>query len=310
MDRKMLKSIIRKISRRSNISNFILEKDYYVCLVLKDLSFKQDKIQAYFKGGTAVYKILDNFKRFSEDIDLTVKVNNDESNNSNKTRLKKSALGYNIPDLELIKEEIIDKKGSITAFYKYESLFGIGNLFKFGKIQIESTSFTVSEPVTVYEIEPLIYKYATDDEKKILKEYGISPFNIETITLERIFVDKIFAAEFYFEREMYRDFAKHIYDIVTMFNDDKIKDLLNKKAYFLKLIEYKRQEEKIRLGGIPDNKSILDFNYWKLNFSKEVNQAFNEMQNIYVLDDDNKMTIKYIENALSKLVEKLKIILN
>ena len=305
MDRKMLKSIIRKISRRSNISNFILEKDYYVCLVLKDLSFKQDKIQAYFKGGTAVYKILDNFKRFSEDIDLTVKVNNDESNNSNKTRLKKSALGYNIPDLELIKEEIIDKKGSITAFYKYESLFGIGNLFKFGKIQIESTSFTVSEPVTVYEIEPLIYKYATDDEKKILKEYGISPFNIETITLERIFVDKIFAAEFYFEREMYRDFAKHIYDIVTMF-----KDLLNKKAYFLKLIEYKRQEEKIRLGGIPDNKSILDFNYWKLNFSKEVNQAFNEMQNIYVLDDDNKMTIKYIENALSKLIEKLKIILN
>ena len=239
-----------------------------------------------------------------------VKVNNDESNNSNKTRLKKSALGYNIPDLELIKEEIIDKKGSITAFYKYESLFGIGNLFKFGKIEIESTSFTVSEPVTVYEIEPLIYKYATDDEKKILKEYGISPFNIETITLERIFVDKIFAAEFYFEREMYRDFAKHIYDIVTMFNDDKIKDLLNKKAYFLKLIEYKRQEEKIRLGGIPDNKSILDFNYWKLNFSKEVNQAFNEMQNIYVLDDDNKMTIKYIEKALSKLVEKLKIILN
>ena len=67
MDRKILKSIIRKISRRSNISNFILEKDYYVCLVLKDLSFKQDKIQAYFKGGTAVYKILDNFKRFSEE---------------------------------------------------------------------------------------------------------------------------------------------------------------------------------------------------------------------------------------------------
>lgn len=310
MNKEFLKRLILDINKRTKLSVDILEKDYYVCLVLKDLSFKQDKIQAYFKGGTAVYKILDNFKRFSEDIDLTVKVNNDESNNSNKTRLKKSALGYNIPDLELIKEEIIDKKGSITAFYKYESLFGIGNLFKFGKIQIESTSFTVSEPVTVYEIEPLIYKYATDDEKKILKEYGISPFNIETITLERIFVDKIFAAEFYFEREMYRDFAKHIYDIVTMIDDDKIKDLLNKKADFLKLIEYKRQEEKIRLGGIPDNKSILDFNYWKLNFSKEVNQAFNEMQNIYVLDDDNKMTIKYIENALSKLVEKLKIILN
>ena len=310
MDKKFLENLILNINKRTGLNVDLIEKDYYVCLVLKNLSLKQDKLQAYFKGGTAVYKILDNFNRFSEDIDLTVKVNDDESNNSNKTRLKKSALGYNIPNLELIKEETVDKKGSITAFYKYESLFGTGNLFKFGKILIEATSFTVSEPVNVYEIEPLIYKYATEDEKKILKEYGINPFSIEIITLERIFVDKIFAAEFYYEREMYRDFAKHIYDIVTMIDDDKIKDLLNKKTDFLKLIEYKRQEEKIRLGGIPDNKSILDFNYWKLNFSKEVNQAFNEMQNIYVLDDDNKMTIKYIENALSKLVEKLKIILN
>lgn len=310
MDRKLLKTIIRKISKRSNISNYILEKDYYVCLVLKDLSLKQDKLQAYFKGGTAVYKILDNFNRFSEDIDLTVKVNDDESNNSNKTRLKKSALGYNIPNLELIKEETVDKKGSITAFYKYESLFGTGNLFKSGKIQIEATSFTVSEPVNVYEIEPLIYKYATDDEKKILKEYGINPFSIGIITLERIFVDKIFAAEFYYEREMYRDFDKHIYDIVTMMKDDKIKALLKKREEFLKLVEYKRQEEKVRLGGIPDNKSILDFNYWKLHFGKEVNQALNEMQNIYVFDDVNKMTINYVEKALSELVEKLKIILN
>ncbi len=310
MDRKLLKTIIRKISKRSNISNYILEKDYYVCLVLKDLSLKQDKLQAYFKGGTAVYKILDNFNRFSEDIDLTVKVNDDESNNSNKTRLKKSALGYNIPNLELIKEETVDKKGSITAFYKYESLFGTGNLFKSGKIQIEATSFTVSEPVNVYEIEPLIYKYATDDEKKILKEYGINPFSIGIITLERIFVDKIFAAEFYYEREMYRDFAKHIYDIVTMMKDDKIKALLKKREEFLKLVEYKRQEEKVRLGGIPDNKRILDFSYLKLHFGREVSQALNEMQKIYVFDDVNKMTINYVEKALSELVEKLKIILN
>ena len=102
--------------------------------------------------------------RFSEDIDLTVKINENESNNSNKTRLKQ------FEGLELMRDETIDKKGSITSFYKYNSLFGISELFKSERIQIEATSFTVSEPVSTYTIEPLIYKYALDNEKKVLKE--------------------------------------------------------------------------------------------------------------------------------------------
>ena len=94
MNKEILEELILKINSRTKIRNDILEKDYYVCTFLKELSSKQKELQAYFKGGTAVYKILDHMNRFSEDIDLTVKVNNNESNNSNKTRLKKSALGY------------------------------------------------------------------------------------------------------------------------------------------------------------------------------------------------------------------------
>ena len=166
LNRDLLEELILNINNRTGIRNDILEKDYYVCLVLKDLANNQDKLQAYFKGGTAVYKILDHMNRFSEDIDLTVKVNENETNNSNKTRLKKSALSYKIPGLDLIKEETIDKKGSITSFYKYNSLFNLNELFKIEKNQIEATSFTVAEPTTTYLIEPLIYKYANSVEKK------------------------------------------------------------------------------------------------------------------------------------------------
>ena len=56
----------------------------------KELAKKQDYLKAYFKGGTAVYKILENMNRFSEDIDLTVKVLPEESNTRNKKRLKES----------------------------------------------------------------------------------------------------------------------------------------------------------------------------------------------------------------------------
>lgn len=307
LNKEFLEELILNINNRTGIRNDILEKDYYVCLILKDLSKKQDKLQAYFKGGTAIYKILDHMNRFSEDIDLTVKVNDNESNNSNRMRLKNSAIGYKIQGLELDKAETIDKKGSITSFYKYNSLFSMNELFKSEKIQIESTSFTVSEPVSTYTIEPLIYKYALKNEKKILKEeYDICEFNIEIIKLERIFVDKIFAAEFYFERNMYEDVSKHLYDISIMIKNDNIKEMLKNKQELNKLISYKRKEEESRLGGIASNKEIKDFNYMKLKFNDELIDAFNKMQRIYVLDDESILTIDEVKNTIKILFEIFK----
>ena len=307
LNKEILEEIILNINNRTGIRNDILEKDYYVCLILKDLSKKQEKIQAYFKGGTAVYKILDHMNRFSEDIDLTVKVNENESNNSNKTRLKNSVLGYKIQGLELIRTETIDKKGSITSFYKYSSIFGLNELFKSEKIQIESTSFTVSEPISTYTIEPLIYKYALDNEKKILKEkYDISKFDIKIIKLERIFVDKIFATEFYYERKMYQDASKHLYDISVMVKNDNIKKMLKDKKELKKLIDYKRKEESLRFGGISSDKKIKNFNYMKLKFDNELVDAFNKMQKIYVLDDESMITIEEVKNTVKMLLEIFK----
>lgn len=303
MNKEVLEELILNINNRTGIRNDILEKDYYVCLVLKDLASKQNKLQAYFKGGTAVYKILEHMNRFSEDIDLTVMVNNNASNNSNKTRLKKSALGYNIDGLELMKDETIDKKGSVTSFYKYNSLFSLSELFKSERIQIEATSFTISEPVSTYTIEPLIYKYATLEEKNILKEkYNISEFEIEIIKLERIFIDKIFAAEFYYERNMYEDVSKHLYDISIMIRNEDIKKLLSNKSELKKLIAYKRKEEQVRLVGIEETKNIAEFDYMKLSFNNKLINAFNKMQNIYVLDNESKITISDVKSAIITLL--------
>ncbi len=304
MNKEILEELILNINSRTGIRNDILEKDYYVCLILKELSSKQKELQAYFKGGTTIYKILDHMNRFSEDIDLTVKVNENESNNSNRTRLKKSALGYNIDDLILVNEEIIDKKGTVTSFYKYDSLFSLNELFKSERIQIESTSFTVSEPVSTYTIEPLVYKYATENEKTILrKKYNISEFEIEIIKLERIFIDKIFAAEFYYERKMYEDVSKHLYDISIMVKNDDIKVLLKDKSELNKLISYKRKEEKSRIGGISEDKNIIDFDYMKLDFNDDLINAFNKMQRIYVMDDESIITIDDVKNTIKILLD-------
>ncbi len=311
LESELFVEMIDTLNARTGIALDIIEKDYYVCLILMEIAKNQNESKAYFKGGTAVYKILDEMNRFSEDIDLTVKVLDEESNTRNKNRLKQSALGYNLEGLELIKDETIDNKGSVTGIYKYKSVFSTSEmpLHRAGKIQIESTSFTVSEPVQKYTIEPLIYKLAKDEERKILEEkFGVRPFDIEIIKLERMFIDKLFAAEFYYIRNMYTDTAKHLYDITNLYKNAKIKSFLNNGDEVKKLVEYKRQEEKVRKGGIDSNTKIIDFTYFKKEFNENLLKEFENMQNKYVLNAKYKVSIDEVKNTLNEIMNNKNII--
>lgn len=121
-----------------------------------------------------------------------------------------------------------------------------------------------------------------------------------------MFIDKIFAAEFYYIRSMYKDTSKHLYDISVLSQNESIKELLNNKAELEKLISYKRQEESIRIGGIDSNIKIKDFNYFKLDFSEELIQEFNNMQYKYVLEDKYKITIDEVKKRISEIYNYLK----
>lgn len=305
LDKKLFKDFIDNLNVKTGISTDIIEKDYYVCAVLQKLSQKQSELQAYFKGGTAIYKILGTMNRFSEDIDLTVKIIKNQSNTKNYNRLKNSALSYKIEGLILSKKDCIDKKGSITGIYKYNSIYEptANPLHREGIIQVEATSFTVSEPYQKYLIEPLIYKLSNQYEKSILeKQFNISSFFINIIKIERMFIDKIFAAEFYYIRNMLHDTSKHLYDICVLLQNETIKKLLSNKKELIKLINYKRQEELLRFGGITANTKIKNFNYFKLDFNNNFIQEFYNMQNKYLLNKKYTITISELKEDLSKLL--------
>lgn len=308
LDAKVFEKFIDDMSKKIKIDADIIEKDYYVCTVLKELAEKQDYLKAYFKGGTAVYKILDSMNRFSEDIDLTVEVIKEDSNNSNKTRLKKSALGYKIPGLELQKEKTKDVKQSVTAYYEYNTFFeNEGNqLHRAGEIQIESTSFTVSEPTELHTIEPIIYKYANERERELLtKEYNIAPFEIKVQKLERIFIDKLFAAELYFEKEMYMDLSKHLYDLTILFKTKRIQEFFNNINEFEKIVAYKREEEIYRKGGVNRNIQIKDFGYFSTEYNDDLLKAFKLMQDKYIFKDEYRITIEDVKKILNKIRDKI-----
>ena len=89
-DRDALRALLSDISQRTGIRGDIIEKDYYLTLLLWELSQRQDNLPAYFKGGTALYKAIGRMKRFSEDIDLTVEIQ-DCSRSQGKKRLETAA---------------------------------------------------------------------------------------------------------------------------------------------------------------------------------------------------------------------------
>ena len=302
-------ALLRIISESTDTRSDILEKDYYVTLFLKELSEWQGTLPAYFKGGTALYKALGSIRRFSEDIDLTVCV--DECSNSQaKSRLDKAANGYRSLPRTSSKEMESNRKGSIISVYDYKSVIGAfisDPLQRFNHVKVEATSFTVSEPFTPLIIAPLIFEKATDDQKTILQDrYDIFPFSINTIKLERIFVDKIFASEFYYLREEYFDVSKHVYDLTIMSGLEEIQLLISDPVELTAMMAFKRREEKLRIGSDLSEKSVSDFAIFEgMRSNKELRDRFISMQNIYIFNDSEKIDFDHVIGALSSIKDRL-----
>lgn len=304
-NKESMELLISNISERTGVREDVLEKDYYVTLLLKELSEKNNQNYAYFKGGTALYKALKSIRRFSEDIDLTVYVEDVSSPSQEQKRLKIAVKDFK--SLEF-KEKSVDKRANMEVSYKYDPIFvpdTNDTLQRFGNVKIEATSFTVSKPVEFMEISPHLYELASKEEKEILENvFDVKPFKIGTISLERIFIDKIFASEFYFVRDKFLDLAKHIYDITVMCSLDKICNLLSNDEELIKLIGYKREEETHIQGGVPQDLEIKDFSYLNdIAFyeSEQFKKALNTIHNIYVFDEKDKINIEQIQEILNML---------
>ena len=128
------------------------------------------------------------------------------------------------------------------------------------------------------------------------------PFSINTIRLERRFVDKVFASEFYYQRQEYFDVSKHIYDLAVMAKIDEIKKLLANPVAMTDMMAFKRHEERARIGSDLADKSISDFEVFKgMNENKALRDTFISMQDIYIFDDNDKIDFQDIAALLLEI---------
>lgn len=309
-DKDAFQALLTAISEKMGVREDILEKDYYLTLLLSELASWQKELPAYFKGGTALYKAIGSLKRFSEDIDLTVEVQ-DCSKSQGKKRLETAANGYTSLPRTSDKTREINAKGSITSVYEYQPVIQIDvddALQRFGSVKVEATSFTISEPVESLLVEPLLYTAAESEQQVLLRDsYDVYPFEVKTIKMERIFADKILAAEFYFHRQMWFDVAKHLYDLTLLMNTKRIAALIVRKDELLIMLEYKRREEQNRIGSDLAQKPFEDFLLFKaLETDAKLQETFAEMQRVYVFNDNDIIPFTEVIKQMHQLYEILK----
>ena len=217
------KQIIETVASEIKRSNIIVEKDLIQSLFLYELS-KTD-LPFVFKGGTSLSKIYGIIDRFSEDIDLSMnkKPTDSEKRKSNEIIMNIS----NVLGLELSNPDMIKTRYNYNKYvFTYESLFSMNRL----EIIIETSYYQNVYPVEKYKVNCYIGSFCEKNNIKLPIPF-IPDFEISVQTLERTFIDKVFAiCDYKIENMEDRD-SRHLYDIAKILPlitfDEKLDKLID-----------------------------------------------------------------------------------
>ena len=120
----LFRDAILATAQQMNIQPEFIEKDYWLTYSLHLIFHNDIGNETVFKGGTALSKCFGFIERFSEDIDLVVLRNKDESPNKLKSKLKKITQVVSDRFEEIQIPEITNKLGVIRKVaYNYTKVF-------------------------------------------------------------------------------------------------------------------------------------------------------------------------------------------
>jgi len=226
-DTDLFKEVINETNTQTGIAASIIEKDYYVTMILMLLAKSTPEV--VFKGGTALSKCFHLIDRFSEDIDITF------SEHIGESRRKK--LKYNI--LKPISDELgtpIENWNSIESDKDYNFyLFGYQPISDYPSegimsgVKLETALVSYSFPTEKKEVSSIIYEAIKTSAPDIIQDYGLEPFPMKVQSVSRTFIDKIYALCDYYMEGKTKRFSRHLYDIYKLYTtitiDDSFKEL-------------------------------------------------------------------------------------
>ena len=194
----------------------MIVKDYFVTYFLQKIVEKQPDV--IFKGGTSLSKCHKIIDRFSEDIDLNVNAEGAKLTEGQRRRLKQDIVsiidesGFTLENPDQVRSRrdfnryIIDYHSSAVNPYLKQFLI------------VETAVYIKSFPTRSMPVSSLIHDFLkANNGDEAIKQYSLEPFSIQVQSIERTFIDKVFALADYYLSDNIEGHSRHIYDLYKLY---------------------------------------------------------------------------------------------
>ncbi len=253
---------IQQAANKSGMSAKVIEKDWWVTLVLKAVFQSEFAPHLSFKGGTSLSKGWNLIERFSEDIDLAIErsflgFEEDLSKNAVK-KLKRVACEFTSTILKAALEKELANLGvpngvvTVTADpvridlpdtdpqtlrVAYRSLLDPVPYIA-DSVKLEVSARSLNEPAVERPILSLLGQYMPGFP------WSGESFPVATVEPKRTFLEKVFLLHEEFqrpiERIIYERMSRHLYDLERLMNTEHAEAALADRAYYNAIIEHRR----------------------------------------------------------------------
>ena len=206
-NREEFENAVNLASKHFHILPVIVEKDYYVTMILRKLS--EDQGFVVFKGGTSLSKCHKVIKRFSEDIDITIDSKLSQGQMKNlKASIKKIAaeLGLSIPNID----ETRSRRSYNRYVLEYQSVLPKPDDAVQTAVLMGTSFAEVSFPTVVLPVHNYIGDMMIEEAPEELENFYLNSFDMKVQGLDRTLADKIFAICDYYMQGKVKKHSRHI----------------------------------------------------------------------------------------------------
>ncbi len=219
-----------------------VEKDYWVCKILKELALSDFAENTCFKGGTSLSKGYGLINRFSEDLDVFVYSGNPASSRQSEKTLNRNISHFIIENnREMYVEELSKTGGDFRKLaFSYDTHYESAGLKE--NLEVEIKCCTLEDKSAMYypmqkrRIQPIIAEYLqATGNNDIIVRFGLDIFEVQTIDPKRTLCDKISRlTRLSYDDDYEMLIAKHIrdvYDIYCLLNIPEYRNFIRSDEF-------------------------------------------------------------------------------
>ena len=212
-NREEFTNAVNLASEYFHVLPIIAEKDYYVTMILRELSERQNFV--VFKGGTSLSKCHKAIKRFSEDIDITIDAKLSQGQMKKLKEVIKDIaerLGLSIPNID----ETRSRRSYNRYILEYQSVLSEPSDAVQTAVLMETSFAEISFPTEILPVHSYIGDMMADEAPEEIENFYLEPFEMKVQGLDRTLVDKVFAICDYYMQDRVKMHSRHIYDIYKL----------------------------------------------------------------------------------------------